>query len=203
MTDLLEFFDRTPDLVCTHDLDGNIRSANPAACAALGYPAEELVRMNVADLLADNAKRLFASYIHTLRSTGEAVGRMEVRTRLGDTRIWEYRNVVLSGHPPLVGGMARDVTEPIRTLRTLSESETHFRPLVENGPDIIGIVSTDGVKRKPVVVELPDGSESIAIHSVGNLALTWDHRAFDGAYASAFLGKIKDILETRDWSAEL
>ena len=29
----------------------------------------------------------------------------------------------------------------------------------------------------------PDGSEGIAIHSVGNLALTWDHRAFDGAYA--------------------
>ena len=31
----------------------------------------------------------------------------------------------------------------------------------------------------------------------------WDHRAFDGAYASAFLGKIKELLETRDWSAEL
>jgi 2-oxoglutarate dehydrogenase E2 component (dihydrolipoamide succinyltransferase) len=53
------------------------------------------------------------------------------------------------------------------------------------------------------VVDLPDGTESIAIHSVGNLALSWDHRAFDGAYASAFLGKIKEILETRDWSAEL
>jgi pyruvate dehydrogenase E2 component (dihydrolipoamide acetyltransferase) len=67
----------------------------------------------------------------------------------------------------------------------------------------VAILSTDGVKRKPVVVELPDGSESIAIHSVGNLALTWDHRAFDGAYAAAFLHKIKENLETRDWVAEL
>ena len=50
---------------------------------------------------------------------------------------------------------------------------------------------------------LPDGSEGIAIHSVGNLALTWDHRAFDGAYAAAFLAKVKEILETRDWAAEL
>jgi pyruvate dehydrogenase E2 component (dihydrolipoamide acetyltransferase) len=73
---------------------------------------------------------------------------------------------------------------------------------VINQPQV-AILSTDGVKRRPVVVTLPDGSESIAIHSVGNLALSWDHRAFDGAYASAFLGKIKDILETRDWSAEL
>lgn len=47
-----------------------------------------------------------------------------------------------------------------------------------------GILSTDGVKRRPVVVVLPDGSESIAIHSVGNLTLSWDHRAFDGAYGS-------------------
>jgi 2-oxoglutarate dehydrogenase E2 component (dihydrolipoamide succinyltransferase) len=67
----------------------------------------------------------------------------------------------------------------------------------------VAILSTDGVKRRPVVVDLPDGSEAIAIHSVGNLALTWDHRAFDGAYASAFLHKVREGLETRDWSAEL
>ena len=30
----------------------------------------------------------------------------------------------------------------------------------------------------------PDGGEAIAIHSVGNLAMSWDHRAFDGAYAA-------------------
>ena len=65
------------------------------------------------------------------------------------------------------------------------------------------ILSTDGVKRRPVVVELPDGSESIAIHSVGNLTLSWDHRAFDGAYAAAFMAKVKEIIETRDWAAEL
>lgn len=67
----------------------------------------------------------------------------------------------------------------------------------------VAIISTDAVKRKPVVVDLPDGSEAIAVHSVGSLTLTWDHRAFDGAYAAAFLNKIRTILETRDWAAEL
>jgi 2-oxoglutarate dehydrogenase E2 component (dihydrolipoamide succinyltransferase) len=33
--------------------------------------------------------------------------------------------------------------------------------------------------------------------------MSWDHRAFDGAYAAAFLREVKHILETRDWSAEL
>jgi 2-oxoglutarate dehydrogenase E2 component (dihydrolipoamide succinyltransferase) len=67
----------------------------------------------------------------------------------------------------------------------------------------VAVLSTDGVRRRPVVIELGDGSEGIAIHSVGNLALTWDHRAFDGAYASAFLHRVQEILETRDWAAEL
>ena len=38
---------------------------------------------------------------------------------------------------------------------------------------------------------------------VGNLAMTWDHRAFDGAYAAGFLVRVKEILETRDWNTEL
>ena len=67
----------------------------------------------------------------------------------------------------------------------------------------VAIISTDAIKRRPVVVDLPGGGESIAIHSVGNLAMSWDHRAFDGAYAAGFLVKVKDILETRDWSAEV
>jgi pyruvate dehydrogenase E2 component (dihydrolipoamide acetyltransferase) len=82
---------------------------------------------------------------------------------------------------------------PFGTLLTL--------PII-NQPQV-AILSTDGVKRRPVVVALPDGSESIAIHSVGNLALGFDHRAFDGAYASAFVAKVKEHLETRDWAAEL
>ena len=73
---------------------------------------------------------------------------------------------------------------------------------VINQPQI-AILSTDGIKKKPVVVTADDGSDAIAIHPVGILALTFDHRAVDGAYASAFLAKAKDIIETRDWSQEL
>ena len=67
----------------------------------------------------------------------------------------------------------------------------------------VAILSTDAVKKKPVVIEIPGGGESIAIHPVGNLAMAWDHRAFDGAYAANFLVKVKSILETRDWSSEV
>ena len=67
----------------------------------------------------------------------------------------------------------------------------------------VAILSTDGIAKRPVVVEGPDGEDAIAVHHTGLLALAWDHRAFDGAYASSFLRAVKDIIEHRDWVQEL
>ncbi len=66
----------------------------------------------------------------------------------------------------------------------------------------VAILSTDGVRKKPVVIEGPDG-DAVAIRPVGVLAQSFDHRAFDGAYSAAFLRRLKEELETRDWIAEL
>ncbi len=73
---------------------------------------------------------------------------------------------------------------------------------VINQPQV-AILSTDGVKRKPVVLAAADGSEAIGIHSVGLLSLAWDHRAVDGAYAAAFVRRVAELVATHDWSAEL
>ncbi|HEX7168126.1 MAG TPA: dihydrolipoamide acetyltransferase family protein [Acidimicrobiales bacterium] len=67
----------------------------------------------------------------------------------------------------------------------------------------VAILATDGIKPRPVAVPMPDGSHGIAVHPTGNLCLSFDHRAYDGAYASAFLAKVREILETRDWSSEV
>jgi pyruvate dehydrogenase E2 component (dihydrolipoamide acetyltransferase) len=67
----------------------------------------------------------------------------------------------------------------------------------------VAILSTDGVRKRPMVITGADGADVIAVRHTGILALTWDHRAFDGAYAAAFLGALKDDLETRNWEAEL
>jgi pyruvate dehydrogenase E2 component (dihydrolipoamide acetyltransferase) len=79
---------------------------------------------------------------------------------------------------------------------------THLVLPIINQPQV-AIMSTDAVTRRPVVVTDADGGESIAIHSVGLLGMAWDHRAFDGSYAGAFISEVKHLLETRDWAAEL
>ena len=65
------------------------------------------------------------------------------------------------------------------------------------------ILSTDTVTKKPVAVELPDGSDALAIHHIGYLGLSWDHRVFDGSTAVLFLARIKENLENWDWEQEL
>ncbi|MYB29338.1 MAG: 2-oxo acid dehydrogenase subunit E2 [Acidimicrobiaceae bacterium] len=88
------------------------------------------------------------------------------------------------------------------TLTNAGQYGTMMQFPIINQPQV-AILSTDGVARKPVVVTDSYGNESIAIHSMGVLAMAWDHRAFDGAYAAAFLHRIKEIIETRDWEAEI
>jgi pyruvate dehydrogenase E2 component (dihydrolipoamide acetyltransferase) len=66
----------------------------------------------------------------------------------------------------------------------------------------VAILSTDGVRKKPVVIEAP-GGDQIVVHPVGLLAQSFDHRAFDGAYSAAFLRRVREIIESRDWLADL
>ncbi len=79
---------------------------------------------------------------------------------------------------------------------------TYATLAIINQPQV-AILSTDGIKKRPVVITGPDGDDTIAIHHTGLLVLTWDHRAFDGAYAAAFLRGMRSVLEQHNWEDEL
>jgi 2-oxoglutarate dehydrogenase E2 component (dihydrolipoamide succinyltransferase) len=78
---------------------------------------------------------------------------------------------------------------------------TYLTLPIINQPQV-AILSTDGIAKQPRVIDL-DGEDVIAVRHVGMLALAWDHRAFDGAYAAQFLQALKNHLETHDWVSEL
>jgi len=67
----------------------------------------------------------------------------------------------------------------------------------------VAILSTDGVRPRPVAQTGPDGEWAVTVHPVGNLSLSFDHRAIDGAYAAAFLSRVRTTLEQRTWTEEL
>ena len=92
-----------------------------------------------------------------------------------------------------------EVTGGTYTLSNSGPFGTLITAPIINQPQV-AILSTDGVRKKPVVVESASG-DVVAIRPVGVLAQSFDHRAFDGAYSAAFLRKVKQVLESSDWSA--
>ncbi len=117
-----------------------------------------------------------------LRQLGAAVVDLAERARRGRLRADE------------LGGATFTVTG-VGSYGTVSTG-----PIIN--PPQVAIVAVDGVRMRPTAVPLPDSGWGMAVHPLGNLSLSFDHRAFDGAYAAAFLAHVRDRLETRDWSAE-
>jgi len=64
------------------------------------------------------------------------------------------------------------------------------------------ILGTYAVVKRPWVVEDELGEDAIAIRSIMNLTLTYDHRLVDGALAGRFLRDLRERLENWDESAE-
>ena len=94
-----------------------------------------------------------------------------------------------------------EMTEATYTITNNGAFGTLFTAPIINPPQV-AILSVDAVRKKPVVLESPDG-DSIAIRPVGMLAQTFDHRAVDGAYSAAFLRELKSVIEARDWMQAL
>lgn len=63
-------------------------------------------------------------------------------------------------------------------------------PIINQGQ--AAIISLEAITRRPVVV----GDDAIAVRSLVNLCLSFDHRILDGAQAGAFLGSVVQRLES-------
>jgi 2-oxoglutarate dehydrogenase dihydrolipoamide succinyltransferase (E2 component) len=61
-----------------------------------------------------------------------------------------------------------------------------------------GILSLDAIVKRPVVIE-----DAIAIRSMVNVSMSWDHRVIDGEQATRFLARVKRNLESWDFAEDL
>jgi 2-oxoglutarate dehydrogenase E2 component (dihydrolipoamide succinyltransferase) len=72
-------------------------------------------------------------------------------------------------------------------------------PAIINQPQV-AILGVPAIQRRPWVIADEYGEEAVAIRSILRLAVTFDHRAVDGAGATRFAVAVKDRLE--DWGPE-
>ena len=134
-----DLVEHSPDLLCTHDLSGNLLSVNPLPARLLGYEIDEMIQKPMKDFLAPEFRDQFEQYLADLRENGSAHGAMVLITRTGERRIWEYHNTlrIEPGTEPIVRGMAHDVTEQRRAEAALKKSEQRFRTALQNSPVLV------------------------------------------------------------------
>jgi pyruvate dehydrogenase E2 component (dihydrolipoamide acetyltransferase) len=59
----------------------------------------------------------------------------------------------------------------------------------------VAILGVGAIEKRPQVVIAADGTESIAIRTMGMLTMSYDHRVVDGADADRFLADVKKMLQ--------
>jgi len=110
-----------------------------------------------------------------------------------------------------LGGLARtinDLGERARTKKLLPDEIQRGTFTITN-PGVFGsyagapiinqpqvaILGVGAIEKRPKVVTLPDGSDTIAIRTMGMVSMSYDHRVVDGADADRFLADVKRALE--------
>jgi PAS domain S-box-containing protein len=152
--DRLEVIEQSPasfgaaDMICTHDLEGRIRSASPALCEELRRSQATLRGMSIRNLLPADTASGFDGYLQSAIANSFAAGTMKVVTSAGN-RLWKYRASLdtTSSKDPIIRVTATDVTNLDEAFRAVRNSEEHFRSIIENATDVIAIVGLDGCIR--------------------------------------------------------
>ncbi|MBL8114869.1 MAG: 2-oxo acid dehydrogenase subunit E2, partial [Acidobacteria bacterium] len=93
--------------------------------------------------------------------------------------------------PDEVAGGTFTITNP-------GASGSLFGLPIINQPQV-GILNIGTIEKRAKVLEMPDGSDVIAIKTMGYIALSFDHRLIDGAEADAFVALIRQNLEKGTW----
>ena len=110
-----------------------------------------------------------------------------------------------------LGGLARainDLGERARTKKLLPDEIQRGTFTITN-PGVFGsyagapiinqpqvaILGVGAIEKRPKVVTLPDGTDTIAIRTMGMISMSYDHRVVDGADADRFLADVKRALE--------
>lgn len=123
-------FENGSDLLCIHDLEGNLIETNVSFKPEYGWQSKDLDGANIRKMIPAKFKPDFDEYIKRIVANGSDEGYLKALTRSGQTVILEYRNNLVrdeNGRPKAVQGAARDVTQRIQYEKEKQNLETKLQ----------------------------------------------------------------------------
>ena len=137
-----QLLDSVREAVVATDLRGRVVYWGKGAESLYGYGAEEMLGHLVGAIVGPNDGEDEEARLRQVLRTGSWSGRHVQRRKDGST-FWADVFISLvtdgQGNPQGYIGIDRDITERVRTLQSLSESETKFRTLADQSPNMIFI----------------------------------------------------------------
>ncbi len=123
-----ELVDKGLGFICTHDLNGNFLSVNPAAATELGYTPDEMTGKNLSEYLTPAALPSLSLYLTLIAVRPSVSGLMNLLDKNGEEHVWMYRNARISepGEEGFVVAYAQDVTEQKRIEAELKKNEAEL-----------------------------------------------------------------------------
>ncbi len=188
-------FENGSDIICIHDLEGNLLDTNLTYKTEYGWRQEDLDGVNIRQMITERYRSEFDAYLDRVIANGSDAGYLNAFTSSGREVVLEYRNRLIrdgEGQPVAVQGAARDVTDRIKYEKALKESEEKYKALVRHAPAGIFEVDLETMSFISVneVICAYTGYKEAALMQMDPLAL------FDDASRDKAIQRLEEVFAT-------
>ncbi len=135
------------DLIGILDPQGNYKYVSPTSTTVLGITPEEFVGKNAFDFIHPDDKERVVSEFSSIDKTNKVeIAPFRFKNNKGEWRWVETVATNMLENPAIEGIVtnSRDVTDKVNTNEKIYKSEQRFKALVQEGSDLITIISAEG-----------------------------------------------------------
>lgn len=149
-----QYFDLAPDMICICAWDGRFIEASKAWETILGYPKKELIGKLIWDLVYVDDRALFKK---TIQTNGNGNAHANIRVYGKDGIHWLEWISALVNDGTMVYGVARDLTERMKSEELLKASEAALKQQNSLMSSLLKVLPV-GI----FMVDVPDGKPLVA-----------------------------------------
>lgn len=146
--------DNASDIIYIMDLDETITYASPSAFKTYGYSREEIGKIKVKDLIADESYHLHREALQERienekkGKNTESINLEQLHKKKDGTKFWVeiVTSPLRNDHNEFIGvlGIIRDISKRKKAEKALIQSEKRFRDLAELLPEVVYEIDLEG-----------------------------------------------------------